>query len=82
MVLVVKNSPASAGDAGLIPGSERSPGVGNGKALQYFSLENSIDRGLWRATIPLGSKITADGDCSHEIKRHLFFGRKVMTNLE
>ena len=27
----------------------------------------------------LGSKITADGDCSHEIKRHLFFGRKVMT---
>ena len=29
----------------------------------------------------LGSKITADGDCSHEIKRHLFFGRKVMTNL-
>ena len=29
----------------------------------------------------LGSKITADGDCSHEIKRSLFFGRKVMTNL-
>ena len=29
-----------------------------------------------------GFKITADGDCSHEIKRHLFFGRKVMTNLE
>ena len=29
-----------------------------------------------------GSKITADGDCSHEIKRHLPFGRKVMTNLE
>ena len=28
-----------------------------------------------------GSKITADGDCSHEIKRHLLFGRKVMTNL-
>ena len=28
----------------------------------------------------LGSKITADGDCSHEIKRHLFLGRKVMTN--
>ena len=30
----------------------------------------------------LGSKITADGDCSHEIKRHLLLGRKVMTNLE
>ena len=30
----------------------------------------------------LGSKITANGDCSHEIKRHLLLGRKVMTNLE
>ena len=30
----------------------------------------------------LGSKITADGDCNHEIKRHLFLGRKVMTNLD
>ena len=30
----------------------------------------------------LGSKITADGDCSHEIKRHLFLGRKAMTNLD
>ena len=30
----------------------------------------------------LGSKITADGDCSHEIKRHLLFGRKTMTNLD
>ena len=29
-----------------------------------------------------GSKITADGVCSHEIKRHLFFGRKAMTNLD
>ena len=30
----------------------------------------------------LGSKITADGDCSHEIKRRLFLGRKVMTNID
>ena len=30
----------------------------------------------------LGSKITADGDCSHEIKRHLLFGRKAKTNLK
>ena len=34
-----------------------------------------------RDFIFLGSKITADGDCSHEIKRHLLLGRKVMTNL-
>ena len=32
--------------------------------------------------ILLGSKITADGDCSHEIKRHLLLGRKTMTNLD
>ena len=30
----------------------------------------------------LGSKITADGDCSHELKRHLLLGRKAMTNLD
>ena len=34
------------------------------------------------AFIFLGSKITADGDCSHEIQRHLLLGRKVMTNLD
>ena len=34
------------------------------------------------AAIFLGYKITADGDCSHEIKRHLLLGRKVMTNLD
>ena len=32
--------------------------------------------------ISLGSKLTADGDCNHEIKRHLLLGRKVMTNLD
>ena len=35
-----------------------------------------------RYFIFLGSQITADGDCSHEIKRHLFLGRKAMTNLD
>ena len=33
-------------------------------------------------TLFLGSRITADGDCSHEIKRHLLLGRKAMTNLD
>ena len=33
-------------------------------------------------TVTVGSKITADGDCSHEIKRHLLLGRKAMTNLD
>ena len=48
MVLVVKNPPANAGDArdvGLMPGSGRSPGVGNGNPFQYSCLENSTDRG-------------------------------------
>ena len=35
-----------------------------------------------RLLFGVSSKITADGDCSHEIKRHLLFGRKVMTNLD
>ena len=38
--------------------------------------------GTWRNFIFGGSEFTADGDCSHEIKRHLLLGRKVMTNLE
>ena len=41
-----------------------------------------IDRETVADFIFGGSKITVDGDCSHEIKRHLFLGRKVMTNLD
>ena len=41
-----------------------------------------IDGETVRDFIFLGSKITADGECSHEIKRHLFLGRKAMTDLE
>ena len=51
---VVKNRPASTGDSrdvGLIPGSGRSPGVGNGNPLQYSCLENSVDKGTWQATV-------------------------------
>ena len=48
---VVKNPPASAGDAGSIPGLGRSPGEGNGNPLQCSCLENSMDRGAWRAAV-------------------------------
>ena len=48
---VVKNPPASAGDSGSIPGSERSLGEGNGNPLQYSCLGNPLDRGAWRATV-------------------------------
>ena len=46
----VKNLPANARDAGLIPGLGRSPGEGNGTQLQYSCLGNSMDRRAWRAT--------------------------------
>ena len=51
---MVKNLPASARDtrdAGLIPGWERSSGVGNGNPLQSASLENPMDRRAWQATV-------------------------------
>ena len=51
---VVKNLPANAGaprDVGSIPGSGRSLGVGNGNPLQYSCLENSMERGAWRAIV-------------------------------
>ena len=47
----VKNLPASAGDAGSIPGWGRSSGKGNGNTFQYSCLENSMDRGAWWATV-------------------------------
>ena len=45
--------------------------------------QNMSPGGFWNPDfIFLGSKITVDGDCSHEIKRHMFLGRKAMTNLD
>ena len=48
---VVKNPPANAGDVGLIPGSGRSPGEGNGNLSQYSCLGNSMDGGAQWATV-------------------------------
>ena len=48
---VVKNLPPRAGDMGSITRLGRSPGVGNGKPLQHSCLENSMDRGDWKATV-------------------------------
>ena len=51
---MVKNVHAHEGDSrdgGSIPGSGRSPGVGNGNPLQYSCLENLMDRGAWRAAV-------------------------------
>ena len=46
-----EESAYNAGDLGLIPGSERSPGEGNGNPLQYSCLGNLMDGGAWRATV-------------------------------
>jgi len=54
VALVVKNPPTNAGDvrdAGSIPGLGRSPGRGHGNPPQYSCLENTTNRGAWRATV-------------------------------
>ena len=48
---MVKNLPANTGDLGLTPGLGRSPRGGNGNPLQYFWLENPVDRGALGATV-------------------------------
>ena len=66
--------------AGLKPSSQ------NTKIMAFVPITSwQIDVGKLEAEadfIFLGSKITAEGDCSHEIKRHLLLGRKSMTNLD
>ena len=52
MWLRVQNPPANAGDAGSIPGWERAPGGANDNPLQYFCLENPMDRGAHWAAVP------------------------------
>ena len=51
MALAIKNLPANAGDAGLIPGLGRSPGGGHGNPLQQSCLNNLMDRGVWQDTV-------------------------------
>ena len=47
---MVKNPPANAGELGSFPESGRSPGGGHGNPLQYFCLEDPMDRGAWQIT--------------------------------
>ena len=76
----------------LLKVKEESENVGYKLNIQKTKIMASSPVSLWQIDgetvetvsdfIFLGSKITADGDCSHEIKRHLLLGRKVMTNLD
>ena len=59
---LVKNLPVSAGDMGMIPGSGRSPGEGNGNPLWYSWLGNPMDRGAWWITV---DGITEESDMTY-----------------
>ena len=68
---VVKKPHANAGDArdtGLIPGSGRSSGGGQGNALQYSCLENPVDRGAWKAT---AHRVTKSGTWLKWLSMHM-----------
>ena len=73
---MVKNPPANVEDAKgmtLIPGSGRSPEVGNGNPVQYSCLENSMDRGAWKATIHGATKSqTRQSTYTRDLKRIFF----------
>ena len=67
---VVKNPPSIAGDVrvvGVIHGSGRSPGEGNGNPLQYSCLENPMDRGAWQATV---DGIAKESDTTEQMNTH------------
>ena len=64
----VKASASNAGDLGLIPGSGRSPGEGNGNPLQYSCLENPMDGKAWWATVR-GSQL----DTTERLHFHFHF---------
>ena len=65
---------------GLKPNIQKTKIMASGPITSWQIDEETVE--TVTDFIFLGSKITADGDCSHEIKRHLLLGRKVMTNLD
>ena len=65
---VIKILPANAGDMGLILGSGRSIGGGNGNPLQYSCLENSMDRGAWQDTV---HGVTKEPDTTEQLNNIL-----------
>ena len=64
---MVNNPPANAGDAGLVPRSRRSPGVGYGNPLQYSCLGNPMDRGAWWAAV---HRVTKELDMPQQLNKN------------
>ena len=67
-ICAVKNqvkNPASTGDPGSMPGSDRSPAAGNGNPLRYSCLENAMDRGVWQGYSPWGYRVGHDWATEH-----------------
>ena len=87
----MRNAGLDEAQAGIMKVKEENEKVGLKLGMQKSNIMASVPIITWqidgetmqtvRDFIFLGSKISADGECSHEIKRHLLLGRKVMTNL-
>ena len=75
----VKASAYNVGDLGLIPGSGRSPGEGNGNPLQYSCLENPMNEEAWQATV---QGVAKSWTRLSNFTFTLLLGRKVRTNLD
>ena len=78
---MLKNLPANAadtGDAGSIPGLERTPGAGNGSPVHYACLENSMNKGAWwAAAYQRGRKVSDTTERRHELYTH---GKQCLTH--
>ena len=68
-----KASACNAGDPGLISGSGRSPGEGNGNPLQYSFLENAMERGAWWATVHGVTRVRHDLVTEHSYTHTALF---------
>ena len=66
---VVKNLPATTGDAGSIPGSGRSPGEGNDNTLQYSCLGNTVDRGAWQGFMTIHG-VTKESNTTQQLNNN------------
>ena len=79
---ISKESACSAGDQGLIPGSGRSPGEGNGKPLQYSCLESPMDKGAWWAILHgVAKSQTRLRDFTSLYELFVYFGNYALVSL-